>query len=123
MRPFGLELVLDLHGCDVSKFTKDSIIEFLNGLCVLIDMEQVATYFWDYEGDASLSEDEPLHSKGISVAQFIKTSSIVLHTIDDFGKFYINVFSCKRFDGYKASKFIENWFDGKIFNCVLIERS
>ena len=49
-RPYGLELILDLHGCDSSRFTRSSIRDFFRQLCNLIDMEQCDLHFWDDVG-------------------------------------------------------------------------
>ena len=37
---YGIELILDLHGCDASKFTRESITEYFEQLCDLIDMQR-----------------------------------------------------------------------------------
>ena len=34
---YGVELILDLHHCDVSKFTRKSIEQYFERLCDLID--------------------------------------------------------------------------------------
>jgi len=122
MRSFGTELILDLHGCNVEKFSRENIEEFLDCLCKFIDMEKIAAHFWEYEGDPGLSEDEPLHSKGISVVQFIKTSSIVLHTVDEGAAVFLNIFSCKSFRWEITVHFVKDWFDGEITNNVFIMR-
>ena len=44
---YGIELVLDLHGCDSLKFTRKSISKYFEELCVLIDMKREELYFWD----------------------------------------------------------------------------
>ena len=36
---YGHELILDLHGCDGQKFTRQDIERFCESLCELIDME------------------------------------------------------------------------------------
>ena len=37
---YGIELILDMHGCDTSKFTRVSITEYFERLCELIDMQR-----------------------------------------------------------------------------------
>ena len=92
---YGIELILDLHGCDVVKFTRPSITEYFEKLCVLIDMQREDLHFWD---DVGLSEEDKQtspHTQGTSAVQFILTSSIVIHTLDQLQAVYINIFSCK----------------------------
>ena len=52
---YGKELILDLHDCDASRFTRSSIDQFCAGLCDLIDMERYDLHFWD---DVGVAEDE-----------------------------------------------------------------
>lgn len=107
---YGQELILDLHGCDVSRFTRHGIERFCAELCELIDMERCDLYFWD---DVGVPEDErQTHpkTKGTSAVQFILTSTIVIHTLDLMKAAYVNIFSCKEFDTKEAAKFTAKWF-------------
>ena len=82
MEKFGVELILDLHDCDTSTFTRESISRYLEDLCKLIDMKREELYFWD---DIDIPEEERQaspHTQGTSAVQFILTSSIVIHTLD-----------------------------------------
>ena len=36
---YGLELILDLHGCNPSTFNRESISKYFKRLCDLIDMK------------------------------------------------------------------------------------
>ena len=47
---YGCELLLDLHGYDVSTFTRESLKEYFSKLCEGIDMEQCDLHFWDEVG-------------------------------------------------------------------------
>ncbi len=107
---YGKEIILDLHECDVSTFTRESIADYFKRLCVLIDMQAEDMYFWDDEG---LPEEECQTNPktcGISAVQFILTSTIVIHTLTKLGKAYINIFSCKDFDTEVARDFTVSWF-------------
>ena len=44
---YGQELLLDLHGCDVSRFNRTEIRIFLEALCDELDMEAHDLHFWD----------------------------------------------------------------------------
>ena len=119
---YGYELIIDLHRCDVSMFTRNSIKEFCEKLCNLIDMQRCELYFWD---DLETPENEKQvspHTKGTSAVQFILTSNITIHTLDLLEKVFVNIFSCKDFDSEIAKKFTSNWFRGRIANTQFIER-
>jgi S-adenosylmethionine/arginine decarboxylase-like enzyme len=107
---YGIELILDLHGCDSSKFTRVSINKYFERLCVLIDMQREELYFWDDEGVSEEDKQTSPHTQGTSAIQFILTSSIVIHTLDQLKAVYINIFSCKSFDPKVAEQFSTEWF-------------
>ena len=122
MEKFGVELILDLHDCDTSTFTRESISRYLEDLCKLIDMKREELYFWD---DIDVPEEERQaspHTQGTSAVQFILTSSIVIHTLDQLRSIYINLFSCKDFDPKLAEKFTVDWFGAGSFTARFIER-
>ena len=122
MKPYGKELILDIHNCDTSTFTRKSINNYFIELCNLIDMERCELCWWD-DHDVPLEEQqtEP-HLKGTTAIQFILTSNIVIHTLDLLQNVYINIFSCKDFDSIIAKKFSEKWFKGEIVSFHEIER-
>lgn len=112
---YGQELILDLHGCNISTFTRESIKDYCEQLCEVIDMEAHDLHFWD---DEDTPEDECQTNPktcGISAVQFILTSSIVIHTLTKLRTAYINIFSCKDFEDNVARTFTENWFRSE--NC------
>ena len=108
--PYGLELILDLHGCDSSRFTRSSIEDFFRGLCELIDMERCELHFWDDVGVPLEDQQTDPKTKGTSAVQFILTSTIVVHTLDLMQTAYVNIFSCKAFDTGDAAQFTARWF-------------
>lgn len=120
--PYGYELILDLHDCDVSTFNRESLDEYFEKLCKAIDMVKCERYWWD---DVGVSEDERQtspHTKGTSAVQFILTSTIVVHTLDLLKAAYINIFSCKTFDEKVAEKITKEWFGAKEYTVRFIER-
>ncbi len=122
-RPYGYELIMDLHGCDVSMFTRDNLRIFFVELCDLIKMQRRDLHFWD-DIDTPIDEQQTSpHTKGTSAVQFILTSSIVIHTLDIKENVYINIFSCKYFDEKAAFDFCKKWFSSS--NCIshYIERA
>jgi len=121
-KPYGFELILDLHGCDVSKFNRTSLDNYFEKLCKAIDMRKCERYFWD---DVGLPEEEKQtspHTKGSSAVQFILTSSIVIHTLDLLEAVYVNIFSCKEFDAKVAEKITKEWFGANGCRVQFIER-
>ena len=122
MKHYGKELILDIHRCDSSTFTRKSIRGFFTELCTLIDMEQCRLCWWDDYRVPPEEQEHEAHLKGTSAVQFIKTSNIVIHTLDMLENVYLNVFSCKEFDTEIVRSFSENWFRGKIVNSTTIER-
>jgi len=119
---YGQELIIDIHNCDPSKFNRKCIEIFFIELCDLIDMERCDLHFWDdlYTPEEE-KETEP-HLVGTSAIQFIKTSSIVIHTLDILKRAYINIFSCKPFDTEKTLKFSLTYFSGEVVNFQVIRR-
>jgi S-adenosylmethionine/arginine decarboxylase-like enzyme len=120
---YGKELVLDLHECNTAKFNKKGLQEYFDMLCDKIRMDQEEVHFWEYAGGEENPEAPLAHLKGTSALQFIKTSSIVIHTLDDLKKIYINVFSCKDFDEDFAAKFTEDFFEGKVKQQKTLQRT
>ena len=119
---YGIELILDLHDCDVSTFTRDSISDYFAQLCDLIDMKREDLHFWD---DVGLDEEDKQtspHTQGTSAVQFILTSSIVIHALDQLRAVYINMFSCKPYDPKAAEEFTMKWFDAANGSALVIDR-
>jgi len=122
MKPYGYELILDLHGCEPDIFNRPSIEEFFKKLCLQIKMTRCDLHFWDDVGVAPEEQQTSPHTKGTSAVQFILTSTIVIHTLDLMGAVYINIFSCKEFDKDKAEAFSIEWFKADKCRSHFIER-
>ena len=110
MAYYGMELIIDLKGCDANLFNRTDIEEYFKQICDLISMKRQRLFFWDYEGDEKEKAEAPDHLCGTSAVQFIKTSNITLHALDRLGEVYINIFSCKDFDTIKALSFTVEFF-------------
>ena len=109
-KTYGYELIMDLHGCDASKFTRKDLTKFFIELCELIKMQRCELHFWDDIGVPVEEQQTSPHTKGTSAVQFILTSSIVIHTLDLMEAVYINIFSCNSFDEKAALEFTKEWF-------------
>lgn len=122
MKPYGYELILDLHGCDVSTFNRSSLQAFFENLCVEIKMTRCELHFWDDVGVPIEEQQTSPHTKGTSAVQFILTSTIVIHTLELLEAAYINIFSCKEFDKGKAEQLTREWFGAKECRARFIDR-
>lgn len=122
MRTYGYSLSLDIHGCDTSQFTRRNLKRFLNHLCNEIDMDREKLVFWDYNWHPRAKAKAPPHLKGTSLVQFISTSSIVIHTLDDMRRVYLDLFTCKPFDKKRAEATVLGWFGGEVVNSHFMER-
>jgi S-adenosylmethionine/arginine decarboxylase-like enzyme len=123
VRTYGVELVLDLHECDPTTFTRKSLDRFFTELCDLIEMEKCVVHFWDDVGVPEEEQQTLPHTKGTSAVCFILTSSIVVHTLDLMGAVYVNIFSCKDFDPDAAANFTANWFKGQTVSRAFLTRT
>src|SRR4030042_679623 len=121
-KPYGFELIIDLHGCDVSTFNRESLDAYFAKLCKAIKMKKCERYFWDDIGLPEEQKQTSPHTKGSSAVQFILTSSIVIHTLDLLEAAYVNIFSCKKFDKEIAVKITKEWFGAKKVRTHFIER-
>ena len=119
---YGKELVLDIHGCDVTKFNRKSLRKFFKDLCVVIDMQRGKLCFWDDVGVPEEKKQTLPHTTGTSAVQFILTSNITVHTLDIMERVYLNIFSCKDFDSKVAEKFVLDFFGGTVINSKTIDR-
>lgn len=119
--PYGQELIMDLHECDV-RFSRGLISGYFEELCELIDMQPCDLHFWDDTEvpDAECQTDPK--TKGISAVQFILTSSIVIHTLEIPKSAYVNIFSCKPFNSDAAASFTREWFGAKSCERMTIPR-
>ena len=122
MEDYGKELILDLHHCATSTFTRLFIRRYFEKLCRMIDMERGKLTWWDDLYTLEGEKQTLPHLKGTSAVQFIKTSNITIHTLDILEKVFINIFSCKDFDEERVIRFTEDWFEGEIVNKVVVRR-
>lgn len=123
VKPYGFELIMDLHGCDISKFNRESLDGYFEKVCKAIDMQKCERYWWDDVGVPKEERQTSPHTKGTSAVQFILTSTIVVHTLDELKAVYVNVFSCKSFDREVAEQVTKDWFSAKENKTHFIERT
>jgi S-adenosylmethionine/arginine decarboxylase-like enzyme len=109
---YGQEAILDLHGVPKDKFDTDIVRTFAEKLCDEIGMKRGPRYVWG--NDKSLGTMHNPKADGISCIQFLYSSSILVHAIDELGKVFINVFSCQEFDSEKVRQFALATFGGRL---------
>lgn len=119
---YGKELILDIHDADTARFNRKDIDVYFKKLCCLINMKKCERFWWDDIGVPDEYKQTSPHTQGTSAVQFILTSSIVVHTLDQLGKVFINIFSCTDFDVSKATDFTTDWFRGSVVNKYVIRR-
>lgn len=122
--PYGPELILDLHGCDVSMFNRKSLRQFARGMCKEIGMTPHKFASWDDDSVAPeecQTKPETKGHTGIGV-QFLMESSILIHALELRREAFVNVFSCKQFDRFKAKRFAKKWFRAERITSRLIIR-
>ena len=122
MDTYGKEVILDLHGCSQAPFSRKFLTEYFMSLCDHIDMEREDLHFWDYEDDPDGYAAAEPHLKGISAVQFIKTSNITIHSLDELKQVYLNIFSCKDFDPVFVREFSEHYFGGTAVTYQVVDR-
>lgn len=122
MKTYGKEVILDIHNCSVSDFNRKGLRKYFKELCFLIDMKRCDLHFWDYVGEQAEYLKAPAHLKGTSAIQFISTSNITIHSLDEMKRIYINIFSCKDFDTDKAINFSTEYFKGECKKSTVIRR-
>ena len=121
-KPYGYELIMDLHGCDASKFNRTSLDNYFEKLCKAIDMKRCELHFWDDVGLPPEERQTLPHTKGTSAVQFILTSSVVVHTLDLLEAVYVNIFTCKPFERKVAEELTKEWFGANGCRTHFIER-
>lgn len=122
IKPYGFELILDLHECNPNTFNRESLDNYFEKLCKAIDMVKCERYFWDDVGVPPEEQQTSPHTKGTSAVQFILTSTIVIHTLELLEAVYINIFSCKPFDPEVAKELSTSWFGATESKTHFIER-
>lgn len=115
-KPYGIELILDLKGCDLPDLSQKQMHEFLVSICDLIEMTR--------HGDPMYWEDDSgiPHLHGVSAVQFIETSTIVCHCLPLLRAVYLNLFSCKEFDQQKAAEFCVRFWGADEVTSTLVTR-
>jgi len=105
---YGMEVVLDLYGCDPKAIrSRSALRNFVTKMCRLLKMKKFGKTLIPHFGHDSEK------TAGYSLLQFIETSSITGHFSESKNSAYINIFSCQMFDAKKAISFTKKFFKVK----------
>lgn len=100
---WGLHASIDLYDCDpmlIKSFP--DIKRYVKELCLEIDMER--------HGETLVERFAEGYYEGVSMMQFIETSSVTAHFDENENRAFLDIFSCKFFDGKKALEFSKKFF-------------
>jgi S-adenosylmethionine/arginine decarboxylase-like enzyme len=104
---WGLLSSVDLHNCNPETIKNpDAVKEYVNKLCDLIEMKRFGECVV-----VNFGEDERV--AGLSMSQLIETSLISGHFADLTSSAYIDIFSCKLYNPYKAAEFTKQFFEAE----------
>ncbi|MGH3727270.1 MAG: S-adenosylmethionine decarboxylase family protein [Micromonosporaceae bacterium] len=115
---FGVELVLDLYGCDPGTIrSRESLTDYVRRMCQLLRMNPYGEPWAERFG---LNEAK---TAGYTVVQLIETSSITGHFSEERNAAYLNIFSCREFDVADAVTFSREFFAAEsVTHRVLVRR-
>lgn len=118
---FGMELVLDIDGCDLDALIDPGrLATFAEDLVTLLEMKAYGPCeLWHFGHDDPVtagytSEVVGFTGDTVRLRQLIETSSIVGHFSPELRRAHLNIFSCRRFDPEKALAFCLERFGGHV---------
>lgn len=113
---FGMELQLDLAGCDLTALdSQDELITFVTLLAERIGMTTYGDPLAVRFGEGNLA--------GWTVVQLITTSNINLHAVPANKTLFLNVFSCRRFNPPEATEFAVEFFRATNHKATVVDRT
>jgi S-adenosylmethionine decarboxylase len=117
MDAFGPHLTLDLMGCPIEKLSDYNLhFEFLKKLPELIQMTPITQpYVFPYSG--LVPEDN-----GITGIVIIAESHLSIHSFEQKGHTFIDIFSCKPFDTDEAVRITLEMFQPASYEINVVER-
>lgn len=118
---YGREILLDVVEADPNKFTREYIEAYFEYLCNALRLKRATLHFWDYDTQEE-RDAAPAHLKGVSAVQFVTTSSIVVHTLDESRQVLVNVFACGEVDAAVVERATTSYFGGRVASMHSIER-
>lgn len=113
---YGMELLLDLYGCDPKIIaSREHLIRYNKEIVPLIGMKAVGEPLIPEKfGEGTLY--------GYSSIQFIQTSSIVVHVSEPMLEVHTDIFTCKSFDPTRATQFTKEFFKARKVRSKFVSR-
>ncbi|MBF0478123.1 MAG: S-adenosylmethionine decarboxylase [Candidatus Omnitrophica bacterium] len=111
---YGKHLIITARGCNDNILDKKVISGWITKLVKLIDMVAF--------GDPVVERFGKGVQTGISGVQLIETSAITMHTNDQAGDMYLDVFSCKTFSEEAVVDFLKKTFGPTTTNYQVLLR-
>jgi hypothetical protein len=112
--PWGMLAAIDLRDGDRARLADpDTIRRFVPAVIAAIGMRAHGPLLMERFGVGAL--------EGWSALQFIETSSITIHADEMGGRCFVDVFSCRAFDGDVVAEVARAHFGGTS-NVTLLER-
>ena len=116
-KPWGIETILDLKGCNPAYITDPKRIRnFIEVLVKDIDMVPIADLYLLY-----CKTTDP-QKWGWSLCQMIQDSNITAHFCDFDASAYMNVFSCKEYDPETVKTLVQWFFDPQKIKTTIVNR-
>lgn len=117
MEEFGPHITLDLKGCPKETLSNYNLhFDYLKTLPELIHMTPITQpYVFPYSG--LVPED-----KGITGIVIIAESHISIHSFEEKGYCFIDIFSCKEMDIEKAIEITLNMFNPESYELNIVKR-
>jgi S-adenosylmethionine decarboxylase len=117
MEAFGPHLTIDLVGCPVERLADYNLhFEYLKKLPELIEMTPITQpYVFPYSG--LVPED-----KGITGIVIIAESHLSVHSFEDKGYSFVDIFSCKPFNLDEAIRVTLETFQPTTYELNIVER-
>ena len=114
---FGPHITLDLKGCPKEILSNYQLhFDYLKNIPELIQMTPITQpYVFPYEG--LVPED-----KGITGIVIIAESHISVHSFEEKGYCFIDIFSCKPFDYDKSIRLTKEIFQPEDWEVKVVER-
>jgi S-adenosylmethionine/arginine decarboxylase-like enzyme len=112
---WGLATSIDLHDCDPDLLKNaEAIKEYTAKVCIVIDAKPWGPCHVQYFGTNP-------DVAGYSMMQLVETSLISGHFANKTNRIFLDIFSCKYYDAFKAAIFSKEFFKAKdaTFKCII----
>jgi S-adenosylmethionine decarboxylase len=114
---FGPHVTIDLEGCPKEVLMDYNLhFNYLKMLPECIQMTPITQpYVFPYSGEIK-------NDKGITGIVIIAESHVSIHSFEEKGFSFIDIFSCKNFDTEKAIEITLDWFKPKRYKINIVKR-